>query len=156
MITARVPLEGGESSLAAWIRRRRSLIWLAIGVLGSWCVVFGLVGSLAPAPAGASHDALVGMVPGGVASIKAPPHAAWPLPSDRQTFDDYWTAFHEDDEGALTETGARPGWFTVSACQRVRVIGVDGESDHIEVLDGPGAGRRGWLKRWQLQPLCPA
>src|SRR5689334_14129102 len=100
MATAGVPHAGGESPLAVWIRRHCALIWLAIGVLAWWCAVFEFVDALAPAPADASHEAPVAMAPGGVVSIKAPPKAAWPLPSDRQTFDDYWTAFHEDDEGA--------------------------------------------------------
>jgi hypothetical protein len=127
---------------------------LIVGVLGWWLAVFGLVAALAPASTDATQNLPSVIVLGVSASIHAPPAVGWLIPIDRQTYDDYWVAFGEDDEGALAEVLSRPGWVTVANCERVRVVITDGESIQIEVLDGVHSGRLGWVKMWQLRPLC--
>jgi hypothetical protein len=36
--------------------------------------------------------------------------------------------------------------------QEVRIVTIDGDAVEIEVLDGPYAGRRAWLKAGNLEP----
>ena len=144
----------GGSGFAAWCCSHRSTIWLGLGVLAWWSLTIGLVAALAPAPTRAAQVPPGALTPGGTASIHAPPRVVWPIPNERRTFDDYWVAFHEDDEGALTEVLSRPEWFIVANCQLARVVSADGEAVQVEILDGPATGQRGWLKMWQLRPQC--
>ena len=140
---------GWRSDLAGRCRPHRSLLGLVVVVASWWLVIFGMVALLAPSRARAASSPIVA---GRMATIYAPPLQAWPIPIERSTFDDYHRAFGADDEGALTEVVSRPGWVTVADRQRVSVVVVDGEAAQVEILDGPHAGGRGWLKTRQLRP----
>ena len=125
---------------------------LVLGVMVSWLVIFGAVAFTVPTPATPAHAPPRTIVEGDIATIQAPPLEAWPIPIDRTTYDDYHRAFLDDDEGAMMEALSRPGWIPVADRQAVRLVLVDRDAAQVEVLDGPHAGSRGWLKTRQLRP----
>jgi hypothetical protein len=122
------------------------------GVTAYWMVMFVVVMHTMPAPARAARTSGHAFVPGDLVTVYAPPLKAWPIPTDRATFDAYRSAVAADDEGALTQLVGRSGWLPVSDRERVRIVAVDGSVVQVEVLDGPHAGGRGWLLAQQLSP----
>jgi hypothetical protein len=86
------------------------------------------------------------MVAGEVARLYQPGMPYWPIPVERQAFDEYQRGSRESDEGAIEHAFAAFEWFEVAHGQAVRVVEVEGEAVQVELLDGQNAGRRGWLK----------
>jgi hypothetical protein len=113
--------------------RYRAAIVAGIGFVLWWALLLGLLARL---DAGGAAPARVGVAVGGVVSVSVPSLQAWPIPTDRATFDDYRRALRDDDEGALAEITSRAGWIAVADRQVVRVAAVDGAAAQIEVLDG--------------------
>ena len=58
----------------------------------------------------------------------------------------------ESDEEAIEFAFAASEWIEVSDRTAVRIVTVDGEAVQIEILDGPWAGRQGWVNPRQLGP----
>jgi hypothetical protein len=143
-----------RSSWGAGDMRRRifRLTGLMAVVMGFWLVVLGVVSLTAPAPAKAARTPAPVVLVGGLVHIYAPPLKEWPIPIDRETFDDYQRAVRESDDGRITEVIERPGWVPVADRQQVRVVVVDGNAVQIELVDGESAGARGWLLKRQLVP----
>ena len=53
---------------------------------------------------------------------------------------------------AIARAEAACDWLTIWHGLAVRVLRVDGEAVQVALLDGPEAGRQGWLKARQLSP----
>ena len=128
------------------------MVWLVAGVLAWWLLVFEAVSTTTSAPTMSARTPPLTIVEGDLAVIHAPPLDAWPIPTDRTTYDDDHRAFLDDDEGAMMEALSQPTWMPVANGQVVRVVLADGGAAQVEVLDGPNAGGRGWLKTRQLWP----
>ena len=145
----------GQASLSMLSVGRRlgiGTVTLGLAVTAWWFLIVAVIAFTVPTPAMPASTSPPTIVEGDVATIQAPPLAAWPIPSDRTTYDDYHRAFLDDDEGAMMEALSRPGWIPVADRQAVRLVIVDGGAAQVEVLDGPYAGSRGWLKARQLRP----
>lgn len=74
------------------------------------------------------------------------------------TKDDSYTlqkAMVAKDETALSGFAAREAAFPVASGTRVRVMGQITEHRRVEVLDGPAAGRAGWVESEYLQVPKP-
>jgi hypothetical protein len=140
-----------QGAVVAWRPSRRT-VWVCAGVIIWWLAMFGVLVLITPNTARAARPPVAVVMVGRPAAIYAPPLQAWPIPVDRTTFDDYHRAVDADDEGALLEAVSRPVWITVADRQVVRVVAIDGAAAQVEVLDGPQAGARGWLKLRQLRP----
>jgi hypothetical protein len=134
-------------------RRRR---WRGAGigaiVLAWWLLVAAAVALLSPTPAVAVLKVAVGLpayvhLPGLV-----PAYPSFPIPVERAAFDLAQRGYRESDEQMLNDAASLYVWVTVTHGQRVTVIATDGTVAQVELLNGPYAGRRGWLKHEQLVP----
>ena len=86
------------------------------------------------------------------AHLKQPGMRSWPIPTSRLAFDAANRGFAESDEDAIEFAFAVAEWIEVADRNRVRILAVDGEAIHVEILDGPSAGRQGWVKPRHLGP----
>ena len=143
---------GWWSALVARCRSHRSVVWLVVGVVAFWLVLFGLVTLALPPRSNVGARATFDITVGGVAHVYAPPLQTWPIPTDRATYEDYQRAVRESDEGGITDVIARPGWVSVADREAVQVVTVDGDAVQVEVVGGQHAGERGWLLARQLRP----
>lgn len=89
---------------------------------------------------------------GTTAHVLLPGLPRLPIPVERAAFDEYQRGLRESDEDALARAEAASDWLTVWHGLAVRVLRVDGEAVQVTLLDGPEAGRAGWLKARQLGP----
>jgi hypothetical protein len=125
---------------------------LGMGVVAWWLLVAAAVALLSPTPAVAVLKVAVGLpayvhLPGLV-----PAYPSFPIPVERAAFDLAQRGYRESDEQMLNDAASLYVWVTVTHGQRVTVIETDGTVAQVELLDGPYAGRRGWLKHGQLVP----
>ena len=119
---------------------------LTIVVVSWWLVLGAVVGStiLPESQASASkHDLLA--VAGMTAHIKQPGLAHWPIPVSRLAFDTYARGVQESDEDAIESAFSMSAWIDAPHGQAVRILEVDGETVHVELIGGPYDGRQGWL-----------
>ena len=91
-------------------------------------------------------------MPGVQAHVTLPGMKALPIPVSRLGFDTANRGFAESDEDAIEFAFAVSEWIEVSDRTAVRIVTVDGDAVQIEILDGPWAGRQGWVKPRQLGP----
>jgi hypothetical protein len=136
--------------LAARCSPDRSVIWLVVGVLAWWLVVFEVVGFTVPAPE--SMRLTAAFAPGELARIHRPGQVTWPIPVDRATYYEHDRPMPADDQDDTLKAGARSGWVVVMHGQDVRVLDVDRGAVRIELLESPNTGGRGWLKAEYLRP----
>jgi hypothetical protein len=133
-------------------RRRTGVIGLGIFSATCWLVIVGALVLTVPAPGAAAPKGGAVLVPGWTARINQPGMPDWPIPVDRLAYDEYHRGFRESDDEAIDHAFAAFEWITVQDRQAVRIVEVDGEAVQVELLEGPNAGRRGWLKPRHLAP----
>jgi len=117
-----------------------------------WLLIAGVIIHVAPAPAASSPGPLKGSAPGQRARIHQPGIPHWPIPVEREAFDDFQRGTRESDEDAIDRAFAISEWIPVEHDQAVVVIEVGREAVHVELLEGQHAGRRGWLQARNLRP----
>jgi hypothetical protein len=123
-----------------------SMILFAVTVIGWWMALAGVVTLLVPAPAASATRTAHRPMPGSRAHVALPGMQALPVPVSRLAFDTAQRGFAESDEDAIELAFAMSEWIAVSDRDAVRIVAVDGEAVEIELLDGPWAGRRAWVK----------
>ena len=124
-------------------------IVLVLGVAAWWLLIIGTVRRLVPSPV---REVGTALVPGRTVYIYSPPVSEWQIPVTRAAYDDYNRTFEADGEGGLVEVLSRADWVVVSNRQAVLLIEVDGIAAQVEAVDGPEAGRRGWLLTRHITP----
>ncbi len=150
----------GRFLIRTWRRARgerqgRSTVavGLAAWMVTGWLLVAGAVPWMLP-DATATPTLTTGLMPlvGRTARIHQPGIPGWPIPVDRRAYDEYNRGFRESDDDAIGHAFAAFEWIAVEHHQAVRVIEIDGEAHHVELLEGRNVGRRGWLKARHLGP----
>jgi hypothetical protein len=71
----------------------------------------------------------------------------------RAGFDAFQRGVRESDEDAIEDAFTVSEWIHVVPGQEVQIVTIDGDAVEIEVLDGPYAGHRAWLKAKNVRPL---
>lgn len=78
-----------------------------------------------------------------------------------------WVAVRKDDSYPIQQAVTRGddpflrkevesnSAFVVSAGEHVRVLGESANNRHVEILDGPNAGKQGWMEFEYLRPAAP-
>ena len=127
-------------------------VGLTISVATFWLLIGGFVVLMLPALAASTPTVGFVAVSGRTAHINQPGMLAWPIPVDRRAYTEYYQGFQDSDDDAIEHAFAAFEWIEVSDGQNVRIIEVDGEAHHVELLEGPNVGRRGWLKTRHLRP----
>jgi hypothetical protein len=129
---------------------------LGMGVAAWWLLIAGAVALLLPAPAVAVPRGATRPTAGVTAHVDLPGMVLqrnwFPIPVQRAGFDLAQRAYRENDDAMLEEAFSAYEWIAVTHRQAVFVITVDGEVVRVQLLDGPDAGWRGWLKISQLAP----
>jgi hypothetical protein len=132
--------------------RRSATIAFTALVVTWWLLIAGVITQVAPAPAASSPGRLHGLAPGQRARIHQPGIPHWPIPVEREAYDEFYRGTREGDEDAIDRAFAISEWLPVEHGQAVMVIEVDGETVHVELLEGQHADRRGWVKARNLRP----
>jgi hypothetical protein len=121
-------------------------------VIGWWMALAVVVTLLLPASAASAPRGAYRPTPGSQAHVNLPGMQALPIPVTRLAFDAANRGFAESDDDAIEFAFAVSEWISVSDRTAVRVVAVDAEAVQIEILDGPWAGREGWVKSRLLGP----
>jgi len=79
-------------------------------------------------------------------------YPSFPIPVERAAFDQAQRGYLESNEDAIEHAFAAYEWIAITHGQVIKVITRDGQAVEVELLDGPHAGRRGWLTARQLAP----
>jgi hypothetical protein len=132
--------------------RDPSTILFAALVIGWWMTLAGIITLLLAEPAASASRGAFRPMPGVQAHISLPGMKALPIPVSRLGFDEANRGFAESDEAAIEFAFAVSEWIEVSDRTAVRIVVEDGDAVQIEILDGPWAGRQGWMKPRQLGP----
>jgi hypothetical protein len=148
----RSPARTGRQASVGWHGINTAVAGLLIWVMAGWLLVAGAVAMTLPASAAARPMAGFVAVPGQTARIQQSGLPDWPIPVDRRAYDAYYRGFAESDDEAIERAFAASDWITVVDRQTVKIVEVDGEAVHVELLEGPNAGRHGWLKTRHLGP----
>jgi hypothetical protein len=117
-----------------------------------WLLIAGLMVQVAPAPAASSPGPLNDPVPEQRARIHQPGIPRWPIPDEREAFDELSHGTLEGDEDAIDRAFEISDWIPVEHGEAVVIVDVDGGDAHVELLEGQHAGRRGWLRARNLRP----
>ena len=56
----------------------------------------------------------------------------------------------EENDNGVDDLFVTFEWIKVKHHQTVKIIEIDGEAHHIELLEDPNVGRRGWVKTRHL------
>jgi hypothetical protein len=134
--------------IQSWVSSAR--LTLVLSVMLIWLAIFGAIEFTMPSRALPSNG--IDIEPGYSAHLRPLPAPEWSIPANRLDFDAYNLALDRDDEMAIARISAVSEWLPVRAYQEVLVVLVEGDTIQIELLDGPYAGHRGWLKRQQIVP----
>ncbi len=148
--TGRVLARTWRRVTGEWRGRCTITIGLATWLVTGWLLIAGAVAMMVPsAPSTPAAGSVA--VAGQTARIHQPGIPGWPIPTDRRAYDAYYLGVEEDDAGVdyLFTTFE---WIQVEHHQAVRIIEVDGEAHHVELLEGRNAGRSGWVKTRHLGP----
>jgi len=132
--------------------RDPSTVRFAILVIGWWMALAGVVTLLLAPPAASEPGGGFRLVAGSQAHLKQPGMRSWPIPVSRLAFDSANRGFAESDEDAIEFAFTVSEWIEVTDRTGVRIVAIDGEAVQIEILDGPWAGRQGWVKPRHLGP----
>jgi hypothetical protein len=133
--------------------RRSSFVRFALVVVLWWLLLGGVVLlTVGPDRAASARKNEVVLAPGVTAHIKQPGIRHWPIPVERAAFETYYRGARESDEAAIDEAFEMSEWIEAADGQVVRIVEVVGEAIQVEELDGPFAGRRGWVKPRHLAP----
>ena len=133
-------------------RRRSAAFAFTALVVTWWLLIAGLIIQVVPTPAASSPGPLNGPAPGHRARIHQPGIPHWPIPVEREAFDEFQRGMRESDEDAIDRAFTVSEWLPVEHGQAVMVIEIDGEAVHVELLEGTHVGRQGWLKPRNLYP----
>ena len=146
--TGRVLARTWHRVAGEWRGRCTIAIGLAAWVVTGWFLVAGAVAVMVP---DAASTPVAGFVPltGRTARIEQPGIPGWPIPVDRRAYDAYYLGVEEDDAG-VDQLFTTFEWIAVEHHQAVRIIEIDGEAHHVELLEDPNVGRRGWVKTRHL------
>lgn len=121
-------------------------------VVAWWLLVAAVVIQVVPAPVASSPRPAGALAPGQRARIHQPGMPDWPIPVEREAFDEFSRGTQESDEDAIDRAFAISAWIPVEHGQAVMVIEIDGDAVRVELLDGRQVGRRGWVKARNLRP----
>ena len=132
-----------------WRGRTTVVVGLAVWMVTGWLLVASVVGLTQPTLAASTPTALSGAAVGQTARINQADIPGFPIPVDRHVYDAYYLGVEEDDDG-IDYLFVAFEWITVKHHQHVRIIESDGEAHHIELLEDPNVGRRGWVKARHL------
>ncbi len=133
-----------------WRGRTTVAVGLAVWMVTGWLLVAGAVGLTQPTLAVSTPAAISVAVDGQTARIHQPGIPNWPIPVDRRTYDAYYLGLEEANDDGVDGLFTRFEWIRVEHHQAVRIIEIDGEAHHIELLEDPNLGRRGWVKTRHL------
>ena len=131
-----------------WRGRTTVAVGLAVWMVTGWPLVASVVGLTQPTLAASTPTAFFIPVVGQTARINQSDIPGWPIPVDRHVYDAYYLGVEEDDNGVDYFFVAFE-WIKVKHHQHVRIIDSDGDAHHIELLEDPNVGRRGWVKTRQ-------
>lgn len=131
-------------------RRSAALAFTALVVIW-WLLLAALITQVMPAPAASSPRPGGRIAPGQRARIHQPGIPHWPIPVERDAFDELQRGTRESDQDAIDHAFEISAWLPVEHGDAVQVVDVDGEAVQIELLEGRQAGRRGWLKPSNLR-----
>ena len=132
----------------AWRGRCTVAIGLAVLVVSGWLLVAGAVALTLPDAPSTPTTGFVAVI-GRTARIHQPGIQGWPIPVDRHAYDEYYVRSQDSDDNDVFTAFE---WIKVEHHQAVRVIEVDGEAHHVELLEGQNVGRSGWVKTRHLGP----
>ena len=132
--------------------RARPAVAFVVAVVAWWLLIGGAVALTMPLPAASATPAPFAVAAGRTARVHQPGMPSWPIPVERQAFDEARRAFEESDEAALEHAFSAFEWIQVEHGVAVTILSVDGEAVHVELLEGPRLGRRGWLRPRHLSP----
>jgi len=104
-----------------------------------------------PAPAESAATGF-SVADGKRAHVSIPGVRTLPVAVERPAHETFYRGARESDEDAIEAAFAMSEWIEVADGQAVRILAVDGEASQIELLEGPYAGRRAWLKTRRLGP----
>ena len=131
---------------------RRPSAGLLVAVVAWWSAIGGATLLMMPLPAVSAPPTPFAVTAGHPARIRQPGIAAWPIPVEREAFEEAQRGFRESDEAAIEHAGTAFEWIRVEHGEAVTIVAVDGEAIQVELLGGPNVGRRAWLKSRHLGP----
>jgi hypothetical protein len=117
-----------------------------------WAFVLVAIVFTVPAPEVGGEPSILSFHPGDVVYVLVPSGGYWLMPVDRATYYEDDRLLLPDDELEVPLAPARPGWVGVFNGQAVSVVEIDRAAVRVELLQGPSAGGRGWLKAEHLRP----
>lgn len=130
-----------------------AVISLAGIILIWWLAVAAVVAHTLSEPAASATREPFVVVVGRTVRIYQPGMPSWPIPVERAAFDRYQRGVRESDEDTIVKAFEISEWLQVSHGQLVLVTALEGDANHVPLLEGPHSGRRAWLKRGNLGPL---
>jgi hypothetical protein len=135
-------------------RRRRgaATLPLVLVVVLWWLTLGAIVVTLVPRPAASAPTDAYRPSPGAQAHAEGIGRGPLPIPVDRAAFDLAQRGFAESDDAQIDEAFEGYEWIAIAEHIAVRILQVDGAAAQIEMLDGPYAGRTGWLQTRHLGP----
>jgi hypothetical protein len=117
-----------------------------------WLLIAAVAAQTLPEAVASAPKAEAGLAVGQTARIHLPGLSWLPIPVERAAFDEAERGYRESDDAAIEHAFTAYEWIRVSHRDAVRVVMVDGEATQVEMLEGPAAGNRGWLKVRHLTP----
>jgi hypothetical protein len=144
-------LYGGRMERPRQPRHRDRRLGLAAGgltvfVLGWWLILGVVALWLTPEPTASATEE------GQIARVHQVGLPRLPVPVSRAGYDAFQRGVRGSDEDAIEEAFTVSEWIHVTHGQEVRIFAIDGDAIEIEILDGPYAGRRAWLKGKNVRP----
>ena len=131
--------------------RRRGRFWLLLlFVVAWWLTIAAIVVATLPGSVDSAPRSGFVAVSGQTARINQHGLRSLPIPVSRAAFDQLRRAYRESDQDAIERAFASTEWLGVSHGQAVRVEVVDGDAVQVTLLEGEGAGQRGWILTRQL------
>ena len=127
-----------------WVLRQGAAGGGLAAIVVTWWLLIGVVVvQTTPAPVVLAED---------VGHVYLPGLSWLPIPVERAAFDESQRGYRESDEAAIERAFTAYEWIWVSHHDAVRIVTVDSEAIHVEMLEGPHVGRQGWLRPRHLGP----
>src|SRR5687768_464484 len=124
-----------------WRGRSTVTIGLTVWMVTGWLLVAGAVDVVMPALAGPTPTGRFVAVVGQTARIQQPGIPGWLIPVDRRAYDEYNRGYLEFDDELMDHAILAFEWIAVEHYQAVRILEIDGEAHHVELLEGRNVGR---------------